>query len=350
MNMLDFKSSDEKTHQASPHKHWNESFYVNFFDPAGNWGGASRIGFSPNQGFADGFICLYFPNGATGFIRTWESSSDHLNRNSAGPIEHVCVKPFEKWQLRYAGPIYYFEDPPSMGDFAQTMLTDLPKRELELNLQFEAVHEVFDFHASMKRELISIGDLFNKLRPNYFIDHLGPAIRKVKLLKIMSGAQHYEHAGRIEGTISVDGEIYTFNGFGQRDHSWGVRDMRVPANWRWFSGQFKDELCFNAIKVELLALRASGGYVYHQGKAEALKGWSFKADLDNSGLCAKSVSISLSTISGKQFDIIGEILENIPVRVNTGGYVSVVNESRTRFSWNGNTGYGISEFMEQIPL
>jgi predicted secreted hydrolase len=164
----------------------------------------------------------------------------------------------------------------------------------------------------------------------------------------MSGAQHYEHAGRIEGTISVDGEIYTLNGFGQRDHSWGVRDMRIPANWRWFSGQFKDKLCFNAIKVELLAFRASGGYIYHQGKAEALKGWSFKADFDNSGMGAKSVSLSLLTSSGKRFNVVGEILENIPVRVNTGRHISVVNEARTRFSWNSITGYGISEFMEQI--
>lgn len=85
-----------------------------------------------------------------------------------------------------------------MGDFAQTMLTDLPKMEIELNLRFQAVHEVFDFHASMKRELISGGDLLNKLRPNYFINHLVPAIRKVKLLRTMSGAQHYEHAGGIE--------------------------------------------------------------------------------------------------------------------------------------------------------
>lgn len=93
--MVDFGPSEEKTHQAGPHKHWNESFYLNFFDLAGNWGGASRIGFSPNQGFADGFVCLYFPNGATGFIRTWESCRDHLNRSSAGPIEHACVKPLD---------------------------------------------------------------------------------------------------------------------------------------------------------------------------------------------------------------------------------------------------------------
>jgi hypothetical protein len=34
--------------------------------------------------------------------------------------------------------------------------------------------------------------------------------------------------------------------------------------------------------------------------------------------------------------------------VNTGRNASVVNEARMRFSWDGNTGFGISEFMEQL--
>lgn len=346
--MTDFKPSDEKTHPAGPHKHWNESFYSNFFDRVGNWGGASRIAFSPNEGFADGFVCLYFPSGATGFIRTWESCHDHMNRSAAGPIEHTCLEPFMEWRLRYQGPIFYLENPAPTGNFTRTTLTDLPKREIELDVRFRAIHTVFDFHVSMRNELIPGGELLRKLRPTYFFKHMGPAMRKVALVRSMSGAQHYEHAGRIEGRISIDGDEHSFDGFGQRDHSWGVRDMRVPTNWRWFSGQFGDELCFNAIKVEVLGFRASGGYIYHQGKVEALKDWSFQADLDDSKLWAKAVSLVLVASSGKRFDVTGTALANIPVTVNTGRNASVVNEARMRFSWDGNTGFGISEFMEQL--
>jgi len=346
--MTDFKPSDDGTHQPGPHDHWIESFYVNFFDAEGNWGGASRIGFSPNQGFAGGFVLLFFPNGATGFIRTWESCRDHTNRSSVGPIEHTCVEPFKEWRLRYNGPVYYFENPAQMGDFTRTMLADVPRREIELDVSFQAIHEVFDFHTSMKRELIPAGELLRKLRPAYFFNHLGPAMRKLKLLRSMSGAQHYEHAGRIEGRITVDGEVHGFTGFGQRDHSWGVRDMRVPTNWRWFSGQFGDELCFNAIKVEVLGFRASGGYVCHQHKVEALKNWSLQADLDESKRWAKRVSLTLVAGSGKRFEVTGTALENIPVIENTGGYASIVNAARMRFSWDHKTGFGISEFMEQL--
>lgn len=346
--MVGFQPSDEQRHQAGPHNHWNESFYLNFFDLSGNWGGASRIAFSPNQGFADAFLCLYFPNGATGFIRAWEACSDRPGRLAAGAIELVCVKPFEEWRLRYEGQVYYFEDPARMGDFARTMLVDLPTRRVGLDIVFRAIHEVFDFHVSMKRKLLSGSELLGKLKPRYFANHLVPAVRKALLIRAMSGAQHYEHAGRVEGTISIDGERHDFTGFGQRDHSWGVRDMRVPANWRWFSGQFEDEMCFNAIKVEVLGMRASGGYVYHRGQAEALKDWSFEADLDDTRRWARSISLSLIAASGTSFDVAGTALANIPVLVTTGGSVSMVNEARMRFTWGDRTGHGISEFMEQI--
>jgi len=346
--MLAFEPSDEKTHSADPHEHWNESFYLNFFDEEGAWGGASRISFFPNQGFADGFVCLFFPGGAVGFIRVWEACRNHLDRSAAGAIQHTCLEPFARWRLQYKGPVYYFDKPTSMGDFAQSVLTDLPTKEIDLDLEFHALHEPFDFHASMKREMIPAGELAAKLKPSYLLNHLGPAIRKVKLLRVMSGAQHYEHAGRIEGYIKVDGDARDLNGRGQRDHSWGVRDMRVPNAWRWFSCQFGDELCFNATDVKLLAFRVSGGYIYHEGRSEAIKDWSLEAEMDDSGRWARNLALSLTADSGKRFDVEGAAMANIPVIVNTGGYVSMVNEARARFTWNGQTGHGISEFMGQL--
>jgi hypothetical protein len=260
----------------------------------------------------------------------------------------VCLEPFKHWRLHYEGPIYYFVEPASMGDFTQSVLTELPTRQISLDMEFRAMHEPFDFHASMKRGLLSASELIGKLRPAYFLNHLGPAIRKVKLIRTMSGAQHYEHAGRISGTIKVDGEAHEISGYGQRDHSWGVRDMRVPNAWRWFSCQFEDDLCFNATEVKLLAFRVSGGYIYHDGRSEPLADWSIEAEMDESGRWAKAVSLSLISQSGNQFRIEGEATANIPVIVNTGGYVGMVNEARARFSWNGKTAYGISEFMGQL--
>ncbi len=54
------------------------------------------------------------------------------------------------------------------------------------------------------------------------------------------------------------------------------------------------------------------------------------------------------TRSGKRLRIEGEAAANIPVIVNTGGYAATVNEARARFTWEGRTACGISEFMGQL--
>jgi hypothetical protein len=347
--LADFKASDEGTHPAGSREHWNESFYLNFFDPQRGWGAVSRIGFSPNRGFADGFVCLYLPDGSTRFIPVWEPCSDHRGRSSAGAVEHVCLEPFRRWRVGYRGPIYQFLEPASMGDSAPAGLAELPGSELELELEFQAIHGAFDFHDSMRRDWLPAADLLAKLKPGYLFEHLGPGLRKLALLRTMSGAQHYEHAGRIEGSIRLDGELTRVAGIGQRDHSWGVRDMRVPANWRWFSGQLGEELCFNAISVEVLGLRASGGYLYHRGKAEALRSWSHRAELEAPRRGPKRVSLELVGYSGRRFELEGTALANIPVIVHTGSSRSVVNEAHTLFTWGEKSGHGVSEFMEQLP-
>ena len=53
-------------------------------------------------------------------------------------------------------------------------------------------------------------------------------------------------------------------------------------------------------------------------------------------------------LPGAPITIEGTALANIPVVVNTGGRANIVNEAHTRFVWDGKTGYGVSEFMEQL--
>lgn len=42
-----------------------------------------------------------------------------------------------------------------------------------------------------------------------------------------------EQAGRVRGTITVDGRAIAFDTFCARDHSWGTRDWAAPQHWKW---------------------------------------------------------------------------------------------------------------------
>jgi hypothetical protein len=349
MTTTTFPPTDESTHVPGPHRHWNESFYVNFFDANQGWSGSSRIGSSPNQGHADGFVCLYFPDNTTGFIRTWKALHDPPSENAVGPLQHTCLEPFRRWRLQYDGPIYHFSEPESMADFGRSVLADVPQKRLKLDLSFHSLHPPFDFHDSMRVRLIPWRDLSAKFRPRYVLDHLGPALRKARLVRTMSGGNHYEQAGRVQGSIEVDGQTFALDGFGQRDHSWGVRDMRVPANWRWLSCQFGETLCFNAIQVDVLALRVSGGYVFHQGQLDVVTKWICEPCYEDDERWPERVNVRLATRGGKQFQLHAKALAHIPVLATAGRYVTLVTASRGLYEWQGQTAHGMIEFMEQLP-
>lgn len=342
-----YPPQDENLHAPSPQRFWNESYYINFFDARASWGGATRISFSPNQKFADGFICLYLPDGTTGFIRTWDSLDNAPSQQAVGALNFTCIEPFQAWRVEYDGPIYHFAEPDTMANFNRTMLAAVPQKHLTLQLDFSPLHPPFDFHDSMRIQFLPARELLAKAHPRLWLRNLQSLIRKAPLVRTMSGASHYEQAGRIQGTLEIDGESVAITGFGQRDHSWGVRDMRVPANWRWLSCQFGGTFCFNATQVDVLALRVAGGYIFHDDQLDVIINWVCRPHY-TSDKKLESLAVTLTTRSGKSFDLRGKPLTNIPVLAPAENSLTRVTESRGLYAWQGQTAFGIIEFMEQL--
>ena len=53
--------SDEYMHELGPEPNFNESMYINCFDPEQQVGGWFRIGNRANEGYAEMTVCLYLP-------------------------------------------------------------------------------------------------------------------------------------------------------------------------------------------------------------------------------------------------------------------------------------------------
>ena len=210
---------DEGLHQPGPHKYWNESFYFNFMcdqESASDtpWGGAIRIGHSPNQGHRDGFIIFYFPDGKAGFIRYCDESPYNLTNGdsiSAKTIELHCVEALKRWKIVYSGPIYVFDNPKDASNFHKITLSTLPTRDVSIDLVFECYHLPFDFHRAMKIRPVSFKRLLEKLRPSYLFNHAAIAVKKLASIMVMKGASHYEQAGHVKGSITIDGKPHAFN-------------------------------------------------------------------------------------------------------------------------------------------
>ena len=338
--------TDEHWHASTKQAHWNESFYFNAFDTAAGWGCAVRVGASPNACTRDGFVCLFLPDHTTGFIRTSQQLTGDESRIVAGGIEPVCAEPFERWRITYDGPIHHYSRAASSSDILCT-LTSAPEKHLVLELELEALSTVVDYEDRSVRmrpvsELVRFGKRGNTLRT------IQRTLRALGALPAMMGAQHYEQSMSMRGTLTVDGERHTIAGYGQRDHSWGVRDMGVPASWRWVSCQFGDDLCFNATQVDLLGMRVQSGFVYAAGETEAIDRWGYDATHDTSPYWPDSMEVRLETKSGREITLAAKVTTPLPVIAEPDRADVLVTAARAEYRWKGRTADGVVEFMERL--
>ena len=79
------------------------------------------------------------------------------------------------------------------------------------------------------------------------------------------GTTRYEVPCTVHGEILVGDETIAFDGIGQRDHSWGVRDWWA-FGWVWTAGGLDDGTRFHTTRVRIPGLDAfAPGYVQPPG-------------------------------------------------------------------------------------
>lgn len=187
-------------------------------------------------------------------------------------------------------------------------------------------------------------------------DALGPAFAVGDVRPGAFGHTHYEQHMRARGQLICDGERIEFDGTGLRDHTWGPRDLSVMGNHVWLHGEFPSGRWFTVTYV-----------CQGQGGAPLLE---FHAVGDRDGLTrAELVSpaplltdeeqvrdgyqLSLRA-AGTRHTIRGDILAPMafsfagPVEMTLGsdrtdGSSHTIFECQTRYEWDGEIGYGLSE-------
>lgn len=90
-----------------------------------------------------------------------------------------------------------------------------------------------------------------------------------------------EQGGRVVGTLTVDGREYSYDTFGHRDHSWGVRDWGGPTHWKWWN------VMAPGTSIHFMELQAFGrtsvhGYVHRDGVTALITGHDADYDFDES--------------------------------------------------------------------
>jgi len=193
-------AADEALHVPGPEPLWNESFYFDAVSTAGDLGLYVRLGRLPNQG-----ACLYTasvvrPGKPTVMVvdaaAPLPDATDEKASISTAAITATqqCDEPLRRFRIGLVATAAAYEDPADVLRGEPGSPT-----QVSLDLVWETDGTPYAWRASTR----------------------------------------YEIPCRVSGTVEIDGEVITFDGPGQRDHSWGSRDWWAN-DWMWSAFHLSD--------------------------------------------------------------------------------------------------------------
>ncbi len=328
--------ADEYTHELGPEPNFNESVYVNVFDPDVGLGAFFRLGNRANEGQAEMTVCVYLPDGRVGFMfkRPPIADNDALD---AGGLTWTMVRPFEELRVDYTGKLVVLDDPTEMAD-PKTAFTSNPYAAAEVHLTFTGQGRPSMFGGEPDKPHEAPGEEFAK--------------------------GHYEQLVAGHGTVTVGDESWEISGHGLRDHSWGPRFWQAPWYYRWLTANAGPDFGFMASRV---ARRdgpgTRGGFVWEDGALHLCDDVEITTEYEGDDAYHRRIGGRLrSSRSDREWRFEGEVLNLIPLRNRRRDpeasldaedeapwLITRISEGMTRWTMaDGRVGYGLSEYLDQI--
>lgn len=325
---LRLEPRDEYPHPVEAAENFNESVYANIFDashgPMGAW---LRVGNRPNEGRAEVTCCVYLPDGRVGFSYARPEISGNEAFDSGG-LTFQVLEPFKSMRTTFRGSVCLLEDPLAMAD---------PRKAFQGNPVVDCLVDI----------------LYTGISPMYGGEKVGEDGSPVQEKPEEAFARaHYEQHMSGKGIIAVGGREWRIDGFGLRDHSWGPRYWQNISWYRWLPMCFGPDFGMMISIVQLASGRREiGGMVLRNGLYEYVQDARVVAKYDRSQY-QTDLKAWARTPHG-EYEVEGRVLSLLPLRNQRkkpdGGLLCTrITEGMTEYRCMGMTGYGMSEFLDQI--
>lgn len=318
---------DEYMHPLEAATNFNESMYINLFDPEQKMGGWFRVGNRPNEGHAEMSCCIYLPGGRVAFMFARPSISNN-SALDAGGMKFTVVEPFKCLKLSYRGKVCLLNNPLDMEDPKQAFKSN-PHVDCEVDLTFEAVAPVYGGEA---------------------VDENGKPIEESA--DEAFARAHYEQHMQGAGVIRVGGESFEIRGFGLRDHSWGPRYWQNLYWYRWLPMNFGKDFAMNIAVVQMASGRQHvWGMVLNEGKYDLIESAELTTHYD-AAYYPWNFSAKVKTAEG-EYEVSAKVHSLIPLRnrrqKDDGSWMQTrIIEGYTEYRCNDLVGYGMTEYLDQI--
>ena len=316
----DIQARDDYTHELGPEQNFNESMYFNFFDGRQKRGGFLRIGNRANEKYAEVTLCLYEPDGSVLFnYKRPEIATNEAY--DAGGMAFETLEPLVRHRTTYNGSAVWLAKPEQMSDPGQAFREN-PHKKVRIDLLHEAVGPVYGSTG---------GD------------------RVIKEPEKEFAKAHYEQHMRVTGTVAIDDDTYEIDAFGLRDHSWGPRYWQNIYSYRWLTCSFGPDLNIMVSEIRPSPeARVEGGVVIRDGVLNRIERLEIASKFDDDQPFHRSMKADLHLDNGDTVTVEGKVLGFIPLRNRREGHVTHIGEGMTEYTCLGKTGFGISEYLDQV--
>jgi len=318
---------DDYMHPLEAASNFNESMYFNVFDRANRIGGWFRLGNRPNEGKGEMTCCIYLPDGRIGFMfaRPERRNNDALD---GGGMKFTVVEPHRRLTVTYRGKLCLLANPQEMMDPGKAFKNN-PVIESAIDLEFTGVSPMFG------------GEPMNAD---------GTPIEQKAEEAFARG--HTEQHTRGKGTIRIGDEAFAIDGLGLRDHSWGPRFWQAVYWYRWLPMNFSDDFAMMvSITCKAGEQPRAGGMVLRNHEYVMIKDARIETVYD-ANQCQETFKVWAKT-DEREYEVKGTVMSLIPLRnrrrtPDGEDLMTRITEGMTEFECDGQKGYGLSEYLDQI--
>ena len=292
----------------SDHKDWQDRLYFNFVDLSGEFVALTGYGAFPNRNVAQGLMLANLGSEHFAYFSARPLEEDR-EVMQAGTLRFEIIEPLRSWRIE---------------------LADEANR-IEGSLEFHARCPLYTFRPIQWKK----GD--------YTVAH----------------QMHYTQSGRYKGSITAGGRTFT-DLVGIRDRSWGIRDMTQIPMWIWISGQFSQH-CVSAWLWETPEgeiIHQDGAITYEDGAVRPITRFEHELEVTPGARRPHSARFTLTTDDGEAHSLTAAEISSCFLAGPQSRWqesdaetmarldaTAFGHDQYVRYEMNGETGYGIVEYM-----
>jgi hypothetical protein len=316
--------ADEGVHEVGDASNWNESRYIDFWDPDRRIGGWFRIGARPNAHYAEMSACVFLPDGRTAFA--FDRAPIEGQVSTAGGLTWAVEEPWHRTRVSFQGPMSLLEDAWALTD-PKRALSAAPKADAEIDL----VCRTEGLEATMGQDQDQHHLIFLPGQADF----------------------HYQHLTHVTGQVRVGDEVYEVDGRGGKDHSWGPRNWHAKIYLRWLICAIDDDNGFMLTRAVGPTKQTRSGFVWVDREFLVVDGYEMEntyAGAPNYELLTAAVTVRAGDLS---WTATGTPQHRLPLRhrqQNEAGEEAILRIVKQPTEWSFSDGRAATGHLEYHDL